>query len=41
VIYPAGIWYRIETREDVDAIIEQHLILGHPVEALRLPGRAD
>jgi (2Fe-2S) ferredoxin len=39
VIYPAGVWYRIETREDVDAIIEQHLIGGHPVASLRLPDR--
>ena len=37
VIYPAGVWYKIESRADVDAIIEQHLIRGHRVDALRLP----
>ncbi len=41
VIYPAGIWYRIESRADVDAVIEQYLIGGHRVEGLELPaGRA-
>jgi (2Fe-2S) ferredoxin len=39
VIYPQGIWYRIQTRDDVDAIIDQHLIGGRPVAALRLPDR--
>lgn len=37
VIYPVGIWYRIETRADVDAIIEAHLIKGDRVERLLLP----
>jgi (2Fe-2S) ferredoxin len=37
VIYPAGTWYRIESRADVDAIIEQHLTGGGRAEALRLP----
>lgn len=39
VIYPAGTWYRIETRADVDAIIEQHLVGGGRAEALRLSPR--
>ena len=39
VIYPAGIWYRIQNRQDVDMIIDQHLIAGAPVDSLRLPGR--
>jgi (2Fe-2S) ferredoxin len=37
VIYPAGVWYRIGSRADVDAIIEQHLHGGGRAEALRLP----
>jgi (2Fe-2S) ferredoxin len=37
VIYPGGVWYRIESRNDVDAVIEQHLIGGGRAEALRLP----
>jgi (2Fe-2S) ferredoxin len=37
VIYPAGVWYRIESRDDVDAVIEQHLLGGRRAEALRLP----
>jgi (2Fe-2S) ferredoxin len=37
VIYPAGVWYRIESRQDVDAVIEQHLIGGRQAAALRLP----
>ncbi|GAB0113036.1 (2Fe-2S) ferredoxin domain-containing protein [Acidisoma sp. C75] len=41
VIYPAGIWYRITSRADVDAIVTDHLLGGQPVERLRLPpGRA-
>ena len=37
VIYPEGAWFRAETRDDVDAIIERHLIGGERAEALRLP----
>ena len=37
VIYPEGVWYRIETRGDVDAVIEQHLVGGGRADALRLP----
>lgn len=37
VIYPDGVWYRIETRADVDRVIEEHLRQGRPVAALRLP----
>ena len=36
VVYPEGVWYRCETREDVDAVIADHLIGGRPVERLRL-----
>jgi len=37
VIYPAGIWYRIESRRDVDTVIEQHLTGDGRADALRLP----
>lgn len=37
VIYPAGVWYRIETRADVDRIIADHLLEGGRAEDLRLP----
>jgi (2Fe-2S) ferredoxin len=36
VVYPAGIWYHLQTREDADAIIHEHLIGGEIVERLRL-----
>ena len=41
VIYPAGIWYQFTTISDVDAILEQHLSDGVPVDRLMLqPGQA-
>ena len=36
VVYPEGVWYRIATREDVDELIERHLVGGEPVERLRI-----
>lgn len=36
VVYPEGIWYKLETREDVDAVIDSHLKNGVPVERLML-----
>ena len=37
VIYPEGIWYKIESTADVDAILEQHLRDGRRVAELLLP----
>ena len=37
VIYPAGDWYRIESRNDVDKIIDQISSGGNGAESLRLP----
>jgi (2Fe-2S) ferredoxin len=37
VIYPEGIWYTVKTVSDVQAIVEEHLIAGKPVERLLMP----
>ena len=37
VIYPEGVWYRIESRSDVDTILERHLRDGGRADALLLP----
>ncbi len=40
VIYPEGVWYTWVDREDLDEIIERHLIAGEQVERLRVsPGK--
>jgi (2Fe-2S) ferredoxin len=36
VVYPEGVWYRYDTRADIDAIIDEHLAHGRPVERLRI-----
>jgi (2Fe-2S) ferredoxin len=36
VIYPEGIWYHYESREDVDEILETHVIQGRRVKRLLL-----
>ena len=37
VIYPEGVWYKIESTADVDAVLEQHVRDGGRAEALLLP----
>jgi (2Fe-2S) ferredoxin len=37
VIYPEGVWYRIGSTADVDAILERHLLRGERVTELLLP----
>jgi (2Fe-2S) ferredoxin len=37
VIYPEGIWYGGVKAEDVDEIIEEHLVNGRIVERLLMP----
>jgi (2Fe-2S) ferredoxin len=37
VIYPEGVWYRIGSTADVDAIVDQHIARGERVRALLLP----
>lgn len=36
VVYPEGVWYTYVDKEDIDEIIEQHLIHGHIVERLKI-----
>lgn len=36
VIYPEGVWYSPKTREDVDAILQAHVVAGGRVARLRL-----
>jgi (2Fe-2S) ferredoxin len=36
VIYPEGVWYTFVDTEDVEEIIQSHLIKGLPVERLQL-----
>jgi len=37
VVYPEAVWYGGVTVDDVDEIIERHLLGGEPVERLRIP----
>ena len=36
VIYPEGVWYSAPTREDIDEILQKHLVEGGRVERLML-----
>jgi (2Fe-2S) ferredoxin len=36
VVYPEAVWYGHVRPEDVDRIVEEHLVGGRPVEDLRL-----
>lgn len=36
VIYPEGVWYHYDSTEDVDEILQKHLIEGGRVERLML-----
>ncbi len=37
VIYPEGVWYRIDSPADVDAVLQAHVIAGGRATALLLP----
>ena len=39
VIYPEGVWYSPQTREDVDAILQAHLVEGGRARHLMLTER--
>ena len=36
VIYPEGVWYSCPTKEDIDEVLETHLLKGGRVERLML-----
>ena len=36
VIYPEGVWYTFVDTDDIEEIIQSHLIEGRPVERLQL-----
>ena len=36
VIYPEGVWYAVPTKEDVDEVLETHLVKGGRVGRLML-----
>ena len=36
VVYPEGTWYTYVDEDDVDEIIESHLVNGKPVERLKI-----
>ena len=36
VVYPEAVWYSVKSEEDVDEIIESHIVNGHPVERLQI-----
>lgn len=36
VVYPEGVWYTFVDEQDIDEIIESHLVAGKPVERLKL-----
>lgn len=36
VVYPEGTWYTYVDREDVDEIIDQHLVRGRIVDRLKI-----
>jgi (2Fe-2S) ferredoxin len=37
VVYPEQVWYGFVRMEDVEEIVESHLVNGRPVDRLRLP----
>ncbi len=37
VVYPEAVWYGFVTMEDVEEIVDSHLVGGRPVDRLRLP----
>jgi (2Fe-2S) ferredoxin len=40
VVWPDGVWYRDATAENLDRILEKHIIGGKVVEKLRIAGPA-
>jgi (2Fe-2S) ferredoxin len=36
VVYPEGVWYSYTDKDDIDEIIEEHLLNGRVVERLKI-----
>ncbi|MGC8461679.1 MAG: (2Fe-2S) ferredoxin domain-containing protein [Candidatus Dormibacteria bacterium] len=36
IVYPEGVWYGHVTVDDLDEIVEEHIVQGNPVERLRI-----
>lgn len=36
VVYPEGVWYTYVDEEDIDEIVDEHLVHGRVVERLRM-----
>ncbi len=36
VVYPEGVWYTYVDKEDIDEIIDEHILNGRVVERLRI-----
>ena len=39
VIYPEGVWYRCETKEDVDEVLKTHVRDGRRVKRLMMDAK--
>jgi (2Fe-2S) ferredoxin len=37
VVYPQGLWYRVQSTDDVDRVLAEHLVGGSPPTDLMLP----
>jgi (2Fe-2S) ferredoxin len=37
VVYPEGVWYFIDTQDDVKEIVRRHIVKGEIVDRLRMP----
>jgi (2Fe-2S) ferredoxin len=37
VVYPEGLWYTYVDHEDIEEIVQSHLLKDQPVERLLLP----
>ncbi len=36
VVYPEGVWYAYVDKEDIDDIVDQHLVAGNEVKRLKI-----